>query len=75
VSFSSLFVGFSCAVRFIDSEAFVFGFICGDHGYMSCASLCLILTPQTSDLVSDSWISVRSLALCLISVVIRFPMI
>jgi hypothetical protein len=32
VSFSSYFVGFSCAPCSFDSEVFGFGFVGGDHG-------------------------------------------
>jgi hypothetical protein len=39
---------------------------------MSCAYLCLILTPQTQDLASDSRISVGSLAVFLSLVRDRF---
>jgi hypothetical protein len=30
MSFSTLFVEFPCVARFLDSEAFVFEFLCGD---------------------------------------------
>jgi hypothetical protein len=30
--FFGYFVGFSCAACSFDPEAFVFGFVCGDHG-------------------------------------------
>jgi hypothetical protein len=39
---------------------------------MSCASLCLILIPQTPDLAFDSGVSVGTLALFLSSVESRF---
>jgi hypothetical protein len=53
VSFSAIFVGFSCAPCSFNSEVFGFGFVGGDHGLMSCASLCLIMTPQTPNSASD----------------------
>jgi hypothetical protein len=65
MTFSGYFIGFSCAACSFDSEMFVFKFLCGDHGYMPCAPLCLILTPQTPNLASDSKISGGSLALFL----------
>jgi hypothetical protein len=52
----------------------VFGFLCGDHGQMTFASLCLILIPQTPDLVLDLTISGGTLAFWLSSFRDQFPM-
>jgi hypothetical protein len=75
VSFRATFIRFSCAACSFDSEVFEFEFLCRDHGHMSCASLCLIWTPKTPDLASDSRISGGSLALYLSSVRDRFLVI
>jgi hypothetical protein len=36
-----------------DSEVFGLGFVGGNHGRFLCASLCLILIPQTPSSASD----------------------
>jgi hypothetical protein len=55
-----IFMSFSGYFRWIfvsgysfDSDVFAFRFICGYHGYLSCASLCLIMTPHSLDLASN----------------------
>jgi hypothetical protein len=47
MSFSGYFVGFSCAACSFDSEVFVFGFLCEDHGYVLCIFV-LDLDPSNS---------------------------
>jgi hypothetical protein len=68
VSFLRIF----CIACFVDLEVFLFGFLWGGHGWMSCASLCMILTSQTPDLASDSRISVGTLGFYLSIVESRF---
>jgi hypothetical protein len=36
-----------------NSEVFGFGFVGGDHGYLPRASLCLIMSSQTTNSASD----------------------
>jgi hypothetical protein len=52
--FRSLFLEFSFVARFIDLRMFLSWFLWGDDGWVPCASLWMILTPQRPDLAFDS---------------------